>query len=63
MIFLNQEREKKNCCLIKKEYDFSIDISRATSDEQKLKITEYLLDNLGKFKTNKEFLENIKIEF
>lgn len=54
---------KEELLLNKKEYDFSIDIRRATIDEQKLKITEYLLDNLGKFKTNKEFLENIKIEF
>ena len=47
--------------LSKEEYEFSNYIRRATSDDDKLKVTEFMLSSLEKYKTNKEFINTSKI--
>lgn len=52
---------KEELLLTKEEYEFSNYIRRATSDDDKLKVTEFMLSSLEKYKTNKEFINTSKI--
>lgn len=52
---------KEELLLSKEEYEFSNYIRRATSDDDKLKVTEFMLSSLEKYKTNKEFINTSKI--
>lgn len=52
---------KEELLLNKEEYEFSNYIRRATSDDDKLKVTEFMLSSLEKYKTNKEFINTSKI--
>lgn len=52
---------KEELLLTKEEYEFSNYIRRATSDDDKLKVTEFMLSSLEKYKTNREFINTSKI--
>ncbi len=52
---------KEELLLTKEEFEFSNYIRRATSDDDKLKVTEFMLSSLEKYKTNKEFINTSKI--
>lgn len=52
---------KEELLLTKEEYEFSNYIRRATSDDDKLKVTEFMLSSLENYKTNKEFINTSKI--
>ena len=52
---------KEELLLSKEGYEFSNYIRRATSDDDKLKVTEFMLSSLEKYKTNKEFINTSKI--
>lgn len=52
---------KEELLLTIEEYEFSNYIRRATSDDDKLKVTEFMLSSLEKYKTNKEFINTSKI--
>lgn len=54
---------KEELLLNDEEYEFANELRRATSDDEKLNVTEFLLENIGKYKNNKEFIENTKIKF
>ncbi len=52
---------KEELILSKKEYEFSNYIRRATSEDDKYKVTEFMLSSLEKYKTNKDFINESKI--
>ena len=52
---------KEELILSKKEYEFSNYIRRATSEDDKYKVTEFMLSNLEKYKTNEDFINESKI--
>lgn len=52
---------KEELILSKKEYEFSNYIRRATSEDDKYKVTEFMLSSLEKYKTNEDFINESKI--
>lgn len=52
---------KEELILSKKEYEFSNYIRRATSEDDKYKVTEFMLSSLEKYKTNEVFINESKI--
>lgn len=52
---------KEELILNKKEYEFSNYIRRATSEDDKYKVTEFMLSSLEKYKTNEDFINESKI--
>lgn len=52
---------KEELILSKKEYEFSNYIRRATSEDDKYKVTEFTLSSLEKYKTNEDFINESKI--